>query len=125
METVVISNKKSAHKVYKDNKDHIKHFVTDELPPVYEISEFKAVVPGYEYLWANINYIKGEPVEFWREYSIPVVEVSKQPINLEPILKQDFKRRGEKGLMQRIREIHALHQLQKKTMPQLFETINP
>jgi hypothetical protein len=119
MEAIVGTNKKSVHKAFKEHKPFIKKYIADELPKVFRITHYTSVVPGYLYLNNGITHLRDEPIDPCTDYYIPVTEF--EPEDVERILKQDFKRRGEEGLKMRIVQVKQIHEMQKEKYPMLFK----
>lgn len=115
----IATTKQTAIKAYKENKPFIKKYITDELPKVFRITKYTSVVPGFLFINHGINYLGNEPFEPCRDYYIPVTELEEE--DLEQVFKNEFKRRGEKGLLMKIKEVKALHEIQKEQFPKAFE----
>lgn len=119
MADIIQTTKKTAIKSYKEHKPFLEKYVTSELPKIYRVIKYTSVVPGYIFINHGINYLLNEPIDPCVDYNIPVTEL--EPEDLEPILKQDFKRRGEQGIITRIQQVKAMHELQKKQFPNAFK----
>jgi len=120
----VATNKKSIHKAYKEHKPFIKKYILDELPPIFEIHKYEHIEPGFLLINHGITYIDNEPVDPCSDYTTETVEISNKPVDLTPILKKDFKTKGEQGLIMRIQLIKGIHILQREQFPHLFENVN-
>lgn len=119
MAEIVQSTKKTAAKAYKEHKPFLEKYVTSQLPKVYKVTNYTAVIPGYVYINHGIQYLMNEPIDPCTDYRVPVTELEEE--DLEPIFKQDFKRRGEIGITMRIQQVKAMHELQKKQFPNAFK----
>jgi len=114
----IATTKQTPIKAYKENKPFIKKFITDELPKIFKVKKYTSVVPGFLYINHGITHLGNEPFEPCRDYYIPVTELEEE--DLEHVFKTEFKRRGEKGLILKIKEVKALHDIQKEQFPKAF-----
>lgn len=91
------------------------------LPRVFKRTTTRYNIPGFALINAGITYLKNEPIEPCKSYYVNKSEYDEYKTEeLGNILKKDFMDRGKDGLMDRINEVHAVHQAQKHLFPYLF-----